>query len=140
MNVSSKSIARIMEIQILAGEDPKVTDIANVIGWTRSNWDKQFTREMNATPGYYMRLFRIRCICADLRNKPNSYTIENIAADYLRTQPFLTRDFKRIVGVTPGSYRGLSDTDATKMREIAFNGINFTHSFNTIPPTPKELF
>lgn len=140
MNLDSKMIARIIENEVLDGNAPTIDEICKILGYVRSAWAEDFQRVNNATPGYYMKMFLLRVFCLYLRNtSKKTYSVAELCTDIGRTQPFMTREFKRLFGVTPQVFRHMGDNDAAQAIDRVFKGLSFTHSFNTLPPTKKEL-
>lgn len=139
MNLDSKMIARIIENEVLEGNAPTIEEICKILGYVRSAWAADFQRVNNATPGYYQKMFLMRLFCQRLRNTGNSYSVFMLCTDMCRTQPFMTREFKRLFGVTPQVFRHMGSLDADEAVKRVFKGLSFTHSFNTDPPTKKEL-
>jgi len=137
MNVKPVVIARLMELAVLDGQSPNLQDISERVGYSLASWDNQFAREMNVNPGAHIRLFRLRCICMDLRN--TGLKICDICNDYSRAQPQLTRLFKQKFGMTPVEFRNAGDIKAREAMDRVFMGTRFTHSFDTIPPTPLDI-
>lgn len=80
------------------------TEMARVAGMSPRAFERSFAREYGLSPQQYLKRLRIQTACRRLVD-----TRESIAAIALRCgfadQSHLTREFRRVTGMTPGSYR-----------------------------------
>lgn len=82
----------------------QVTDLAAVVGLSRTIFFERFTVTTKATPNQYLQLLRIKRAQQLLRDGKLSLADIAFACGYT-DQSHLARFFKRFVGVAPGQYR-----------------------------------
>jgi len=86
------------------GKTVSNTEMARTAGMSARAFERGFAREYGLPPQQYLKRLRIQTACRMLVD-----TRESIADIALRCgfsdQSHLTREFRRVTGVTPGSYR-----------------------------------
>ncbi|MDB6006003.1 MAG: hypothetical protein JWR15_2990 [Prosthecobacter sp.] len=86
------------------GESVTNTDMARTAGMSPRAFERSFLREYGLPPQQYLKRLRIQTACRLLVD-----TRESIAAISLRCgfadQSHLTREFRRVTSLTPGTYR-----------------------------------
>jgi transcriptional regulator GlxA family with amidase domain len=86
------------------GESVTNADMARSVGMSVRAFERSFLREYGLPPQQYLKRLRIQTACRLLVD-----TRESIAAVSLRCgfadQSHLTREFRRVTGLTPGAYR-----------------------------------
>lgn len=86
------------------GESVTNADMARTAGMSARAFERSFQREYGLPPQQYLKRLRIQTACRLLVD-----TRESIAAIAQRCgfadQSHLTREFRRVTGLTPGSYR-----------------------------------
>jgi AraC-like DNA-binding protein len=86
------------------GEPVTNTEMAKAAGMSARAFERSFQREYGLPPQQYLKRLRIQTACRLLVD-----TRESIAAIAQRCgfadQSHLTREFRRVTGLTPGSYR-----------------------------------
>lgn len=86
------------------GESVTNADMARAVGMSPRAFERSFVREYGLPPQQYLKRLRIQTACRMLVD-----TRESLAAVSLRCgfadQSHLTREFRRVTGMTPGMYR-----------------------------------
>lgn len=86
------------------GESVTNADMARAVGMSPRAFERSFVREYGLPPQQYLKRLRIQTACRMLVD-----TRESLAAVSLRCgfadQSHLTREFRRVTGMTPGTYR-----------------------------------
>lgn len=86
------------------GESVTNAEMARAVGMSARAFERSFVREYGLPPQQYLRRLRIQTACRLLVD-----TRESISAIGLRCgfadQSHLTREFRRVTGMTPGAYR-----------------------------------
>ncbi len=104
--VDGASIARAAHAVALLEADPTrlVADIADDVGLSHSQLDREFTRVVGLTPRTLARLLRMRRLLAAL-DVSATVSWTDLAQQFgWFDQAHLIRDFKRHTGVTPSQY------------------------------------
>lgn len=132
MNVSIRAIQAIMENAIEEGKNVRVGSIERALGYYRQSWGDEFRNITGLSPASYLRYFRMRCICQDLATSQCS--LLDIAEYYGRSLSYFCRDFKKLIGMTPGEYRNLNHNGRVIVLHSVFSAYPFLTDFTSFRP------
>lgn len=132
MNVSIRAIQAIMENAIEEGKNVRVGNIERALGYYRQSWGDDFSKVTGLSPASYMRYFRMRCICQDLVTSKHS--LLDISEYYGRSISYFCRDFKKLIGMTPGEYRKLNHNGRAVVLHSVFWAYPFLTDFTSFRP------
>lgn len=132
MNISINTIKAIMENAIQDGKNFRVSNLEAVLGYYRDAWGDEFKRSTGLSPASYMRYFRMRCICQDLATSKHS--LLDISEYYGRSLSYFCRDFKKLIGMTPGEFRKLNHNGRVIVLHSVFSAYPFLTDFTSFRP------
>ncbi|MCB0913111.1 MAG: helix-turn-helix domain-containing protein [Propionibacteriaceae bacterium] len=87
------------------GADLTVTGLADHVGMAPRSFQRLFTREVGTSPGAYVEQVRIDAARRLLERTDDSLARISRQCGYASVETF-HRSFRRLIGVTPGEYRG----------------------------------
>ncbi len=87
------------------GADLSVTGLADHVGMAPRSFQRLFTREVGTSPGAYVEQVRIDAARRLLERTDDSLARIARQCGYSNVETF-HRSFRRLIGVTPGEYRG----------------------------------
>jgi len=100
----------IEEIRMSFGSQLRVPELAKKCGLSVSAFERRFRRDFHLTPTEYVRKVRIHEACRQLLHSDRE--LAEIAYDSgFSDQSHFTREFRRVMGTSPGTYRNSHGRD-----------------------------
>ena len=81
-----------------------VSVLASRAGMSRRSFERLFREQLNCSPNAYLKQVRVNAVCRSLLDSRHSLA-EIAAGCGFADQSHMTREFRKLVGVTPRAYR-----------------------------------
>jgi AraC-like DNA-binding protein len=82
----------------------RVDDLAQLSGWSERTLDRLFARYVGVSPAWVIRRYRLKAAAARLTARPPADPREVACELGYADQAHFIRDFRAIIGMTPGAY------------------------------------